>query len=37
MAVENLFPDKNNRKKLKAAEAELYGIFSKYVKKGDEK
>ena len=37
MVVENLFPDKNYHKKLKAAKAELYGVFSKYVKNSDKK
>lgn len=37
MIVENLFPDNNDHKKLKAAKAELYGVFSKYVKNSDKK
>ena len=37
MIVENLFPDNNDHKKLKAAKAELYGVFSKYVKNSNKK
>lgn len=33
MAVENLFPESTDGRKLKKAEAELYDVFSKYVKK----
>ena len=32
MAVENLFPESTDRRKLKKAEAELYDVFSKYGK-----
>lgn len=35
MVIENLFPDKNDDKKIKAAEAALYDVFSKYRKKTD--
>lgn len=37
IVIENMYPDKNDDKKLKAARSELYGVFSKYVKKADEK
>jgi hypothetical protein len=35
--IENLSPDKKDDRKLKAAEAELYSVFSKYCSESEKK